>query len=119
MSCRDDALSKPDVGSSKINSEGSMTISNPTFTLFLWPPKISRFSTVPTNDDCRVSSPRNSITLSTTRTLSGFDKSVDSLCNQKSIIKRYSSYDRKIDRKSSCRTKIRDDYKGKKKIVAF
>lgn len=75
----EDELSKPEVGSSKIKSEGSITISRPTFTRFLCPPEIPRFSTVPTKElrtDCN---PKASITLSTIRTLSAFAKSADSL----------------------------------------
>lgn len=75
----EDALSKPDVGSSKIKNEGSMTISNPTFTRFLWPPEMPLFSTVPTKELLTAWSPRDSITLSTTRTLFGTDKSADNL----------------------------------------
>ena len=75
----DDALSKPVVGSSKINREGSITISSPTFTRFLWPPEIPRFSTVPTSESLTACSPKDSITLSITKTLSGFAKSADSL----------------------------------------
>lgn len=75
----EDELSKPDVGSSKINNDGSMTISRPTFTRFLWPPEIPRFSTVPTRESRTACNPNDSITLSTTRTLSGFGMSSGSL----------------------------------------
>lgn len=75
----EEALSKPDVGSSRIKSEGSITISKPTFTRFLWPPEIPRFSTVPTKEPRTCWSPKDSITLSTTKTLSGSGKSADNL----------------------------------------
>ena len=75
----EDALSRPDVGSSKIKREGSITISNPTFTRFLWPPEIPRFSTVPTKEFLTACSPKDPITLSTIRNLSGLGKSTDSL----------------------------------------
>lgn len=81
MSKLEDELSKPDVGSSKISSEGSMTISSPTFTRFLWPPEIPRFSTVPTRESLTACRPRDSITLSTTRTLSAFGMCAESLHN--------------------------------------
>ena len=97
-SCWEDALSKPDVGSSKINSEGSITISNPTLTLFLWPPEIPRFSTVPTREFRIAWSPKDSITLSTTRTLSGFSKSTDSLQKSYFIHKTLQMSLSKIDR---------------------
>lgn len=76
---KEEELSKPDVGSSKINNEGSMTISIPTFTLFLCPPEIPRFSTVPTSESRTGCNPRDSITLSTTRILFGFARSAESL----------------------------------------
>lgn len=75
----DEELSKPVVGSSKINREGSITISSPTFTRFLWPPEIPRFSTVPTSESLTACRPKDSITLSITRTLSGFARSADNL----------------------------------------
>nr|GMC86351.1 hypothetical protein ZOSMA_133G00160 [Ipomoea batatas] len=68
----EDALSKPDVGSSKISREGSMTISIPTFTRFFWPPEIPRISTVPTNESLTPCRPSDSMTLSMIRTLSAF-----------------------------------------------
>ena len=75
----DDELSKADVGSSKIKSDGSITNSRPTFTRFLCPPDIPRFSTVPTKEFRTACNPKDSITLSTIRTLSGFSKSADNL----------------------------------------
>ncbi|KAK8542074.1 hypothetical protein V6N12_014680 [Hibiscus sabdariffa] len=75
----DEELSKPVVGSSKINKEGSITISSPTFTRFFWPPEIPRFSTVPTSEYLTGCSPKDSITLSIIKTLSGFGRSADSL----------------------------------------
>uniref|UniRef100_A0A7C8ZMD5 Uncharacterized protein n=1 Tax=Opuntia streptacantha TaxID=393608 RepID=A0A7C8ZMD5_OPUST len=71
----EEALSRPDVGSSRNKSEGSMTISKPTFTRLRWPPEIPRFSTVPTKESRTSCSPRFSITLSTIRILSSFLKS--------------------------------------------
>lgn len=56
-----------------------MTISRPTFTLFLCPPEIPRFSTVPTSESLIACRPRASITLSTTRTLSALEMSAESL----------------------------------------
>ncbi|CAA6655437.1 unnamed protein product [Spirodela intermedia] len=55
----EEALSKPEVGSSRISKEGSITISNPT--------------------------PSDSITLSTTKTLSALDKSSGSLREQDDV----------------------------------
>lgn len=75
----EEELSKPDVGSSNIKREGSMTISRPTFTRFLCPPEIPRFSTVPTSESLIACRPRDSITLSTTRTLSALEMSAESL----------------------------------------
>lgn len=77
-SCEEE-LSRPEVGSSKINKEGSITISNPTFTRFLWPPEIPLFSTVPTRESLTACKPNDSMTLSTTRTFSGFRRSAESL----------------------------------------
>ncbi|KMZ74167.1 hypothetical protein ZOSMA_133G00160 [Zostera marina] len=88
----DEELSSPDVGSSRINKEGSITISSPTFTLFLCPPEIPRFSTVPTNESLTAWSPRDSITLSSTRTLSAFENSAGSL--HLALNQRFSSTDR-------------------------
>lgn len=81
-SCEDE-LSNPEVGSSKNSSDGSITNSIPTFTRFLWPPEIPRFSTVPTKEPRTACNPKESMTLSTIRTLSGFGKSADSLQNFK------------------------------------
>jgi len=76
---RDEELSSPEVGSSKIKSEGSITISSPTLTRFLWPPEIPRFSTVPTNESRIACNPNASISLSIMRTLSGFGRSAGNL----------------------------------------
>ncbi|KAJ8424609.1 hypothetical protein Cgig2_009669 [Carnegiea gigantea] len=75
----EEALSRPEVGSSRNRSDGSMTISKPTFTRLRWPPEIPRFSTVPTKESRTSCSPRFSITLSTIRILSSFRRSDDSL----------------------------------------
>lgn len=75
----EDELSKPEVGSSKIRSDGSITNSRPTFTRFLWPPDIPRFSTVPTKESRTACNPNSSMTLSTMRTLSAFGKFADNL----------------------------------------
>lgn len=86
----EDALSKPDVGSSKINNEGSMTISSPTFTRFLWPPEIPLFSTVPTKESLIACNPNDSITLSITRTLSALGMSSGNLQYEESQQKKWS-----------------------------
>ena len=76
---REEELSKPEVGSSKINKEGSITISNPTLTLFLCPPEIPLFSTVPTKESLIACNPNASMTLSTTSTFSAFGRSSGNL----------------------------------------
>lgn len=75
----EEELSNPEVGSSKINNEGSITISKPTLTRFFCPPEIPRFSTVPTRESLTFCNPRDSITLSTTKTFSAFERSAGSL----------------------------------------
>lgn len=77
-SCEEE-LSKPEVGSSKNNNDGSITNSIPTLTRFLCPPEMPLFSTVPTKEPRIPCSPNESMTLSRVRTLSGFAKSADNL----------------------------------------